>query len=1248
MLNRYLVPALMLALLIALLVPSTLGQEVNPEIDISQSSRVEEIREQEKSNLLEVHPFGATEAEKVPDSLDILGLTKMDISNNLVSKSEARSIEVAVDLGYEPDLDKLEWTFGGLPFEDWKKWTSGTNYDGDPFIYFEVEPYIDDGILDVCRISGVNRWATAAMIAEEAYPAGSDIVIIARGDDAGGWADGLAASFLSGVLDAPILLTAPNNLPGETVQALETLDAEKAYVLGGTGAISAGVEAALDNILDEVERIAGASREATAVQIAAKGGDTFETAIIVQGRAPADSMLVGPLARAHGFPILLVNRDYIPAATEAAVAAFEIENLIVVGGTGVISASVYNQLAGMVDSIERWSGADRFATSVAVASECHADDAFTIVGGFSLADAVGAATLEKPILYVERNSIPLVVKEYLDGVVHPKTSFCILGGNAAVSAEVEAELRTLISNGDGLLKATVKFDLPYDRTNLSVRSVRVRILDLIGNYYLQVKDTDTNIRASALMTLNVYDSFRTYDQIKPELMDIFGRAKHGRYLEYQSLGYSVEGREIPFVVIAQDASDIDHYLDDFLPQMLENPASLQALIDNETIGDYKIPMWINNVHPDEPPGVCAQIDLIEMFATQDYITFNMTDDDYGAGEPFEVVLDVDEVLDNIILLFNITNNPDGRYNMTRGNVLGFDLNRDYGFQTQVETRAVVENIAKWTPISLLDLHGFVTGFLIEPCTPPHEFNLEYDLYLDSALEQAHRMGNAGVANTTGFGTDSYFIPRETWPDGWDDGTLSYTPMYAMQHGALGHTIEMPQLNEENNTLMIYTVLGAIDFTMEKKDELFYNQLEWFRRGVEGLDLADVVDPYFVDPDGNSIGRPRDPHDSFFPDYYVMPLGEEQKNDLEAFRMVETLLRNGIKVHMLNADVGDHDEGSLVVDMRQAKRGLANAFLYQGPDFSEWANMYAEVVAAYPHLRGFDIQEVREGLVFEGLLEEITEAIMPETQVPAAADYYILQTVNNDTILAVNKLLDAGMTVEMIMDNGDGYVMGDFLVSAAGLNMVKDDLYLEVLGLDEPTMNREALVKPEVAAYGWQAQFVIDELGFEKVALEAANVIVDDFGYANSSWMKDRIEEGVPYIGINGYAARDLVTSGLLPGLDRITTRFSHEGTLHSVLDTNSVVTGRYQENEILYTQSGTWLSDVPDTSVVLASLADDEDFFVAGWWPGYEGAQGSPFIITDDSGDARITLFTGDVTNRAHPKHQFRMLANAIYLSALE
>ena len=159
--------------------------------------------------------------------------------------------------------------------------------------------------------------------------------------------------------------------------------------------------------------------------------------------------------------------------------------------------------------------------------------------------------------------------------------------------------------------------------------------------------------------------------------------------------------------------------------------------------------------------------------------------------------------------------------------------------------------------------------------------------------QAHAMGKAGIGSTR---YESFIIPRDDYESGWDDGSPVYTPMYAMHHGALGHTIEIPDINEHSCKALIACGLAAAKFALDNKDELYNNQLEIFRRGVENIDAKELVDKEFVDGNGNVVGRPRGDNDNFFPEYYVIPVDPSmQKNILEAHLMVDYLLRNGILV-----------------------------------------------------------------------------------------------------------------------------------------------------------------------------------------------------------------------------------------------------------------------------------------------------------------------------------------------------------------
>ena len=53
---------------------------------------------------------------------------------------------------------------------------------------------------------------------------------------------------------------------------------------------------------------------------------------------------------------------------------------------------------------------------------------------------------------------------------------------------------------------------------------------------------------------------------------------------------------------------------------------------------------------------------------------------YGANPKF------DDILNHVILVFNVIQNPDGRVAGTRANGNGFDMNRDFLTQSQSEVR----------------------------------------------------------------------------------------------------------------------------------------------------------------------------------------------------------------------------------------------------------------------------------------------------------------------------------------------------------------------------------------------------------------------------------------------------------------------------------------------------------------------------------------------------------------------------------
>ncbi|UJH70604.1 M14 family zinc carboxypeptidase [Ornithinimicrobium sp. INDO-MA30-4] len=136
------------------------------------------------------------------------------------------------------------------------------------------------------------------------------------------------------------------------------------------------------------------------------------------------------------------------------------------------------------------------------------------------------------------------------------------------------------------------------------------------------------------------------------------------------IGESVEGRDLLLVTVTDPAADDD------LPVVL----------------------FTANLHGDEWEGSDAALQLIEDLATS-------TDEAEVAW------------LESTRVSFVVTANPDGRFNNTRENAAGIDLNRDFMTASQPETQALRDVVIEQQPLALVDLHGYVNGTLVEPTTP---------------------------------------------------------------------------------------------------------------------------------------------------------------------------------------------------------------------------------------------------------------------------------------------------------------------------------------------------------------------------------------------------------------------------------------------------------------------------------------------------------------------------------------------------
>jgi len=94
----------------------------------------------------------------------------------------------------------------------------------------------------VSRVAGVDRYATAVAISQAYFSPGVPAVFLATGTN---FPDALAGSAVAGLVEGPVLLTTPTSLPAAVASEITRLAPSKVYILGGTGVVSAAIEAQL-------------------------------------------------------------------------------------------------------------------------------------------------------------------------------------------------------------------------------------------------------------------------------------------------------------------------------------------------------------------------------------------------------------------------------------------------------------------------------------------------------------------------------------------------------------------------------------------------------------------------------------------------------------------------------------------------------------------------------------------------------------------------------------------------------------------------------------------------------------------------------------------------------------------------------------------------------------------------------------------------------------------------------------------
>lgn len=306
----------------------------------------------------------------------------------------------------------------------------------------------------IVRLGGADRYETAAIASAHNFPQ-ARTVILATGTD---FADALSSSGLAGVYSGPVLLTRPNALPSVTRAEILRLGASEVVIVGGTGAVHAGVANTVRGLGVTVRRIGGVDRYETSTLIASEvlarrsGAPFAGQAFFARGDLFADAVSLGPLAYSSRTPIILVRPNSVPATTRAFLARNAFTVGLVAGGTGAVSEGVFSELRGRIPGLTRAAGLTRYDTAVAVVSwgVTRGIVEYTTVGvatGVDFADALTGGVA----IGANRGAILLSTKARLSsstgmaigGAYRDIREIQIFGGTGALSLEVQSGLSAL-------------------------------------------------------------------------------------------------------------------------------------------------------------------------------------------------------------------------------------------------------------------------------------------------------------------------------------------------------------------------------------------------------------------------------------------------------------------------------------------------------------------------------------------------------------------------------------------------------------------------------------------------------------------------------------------------------------------------------------------------------------------------------------------------------------------------------------
>lgn len=323
------------------------------------------------------------------------------------------------------------------------------------------------------RIGGSDPAANAAGAALAVFPSTTPsqrpaaVTLVGEED----WPGAIAASVLMAPpVRAPLLFSAPGELPEASEEALAALDPQGSKDTGGASLFAVG-SIALPSGAGKTTRVDSGDPASAAAQIATLrerlSGAPPAHILVASSSQPDFAMPAAAWAARSGDPVLYAEAGKLPPATAAVLKEHPKTPVFVLGPNAAISKGVLGEIAKISNQVKRVAGADPVANAIALARYSagsfgwNVNDpghGFVLARSDSAADAAAAAPLSAsgtwgPLLLTDSaDTLPAALRSYLLDVkpgytTDPTRAFYnhvwVIGDQDAISVEQQAEVNEL-------------------------------------------------------------------------------------------------------------------------------------------------------------------------------------------------------------------------------------------------------------------------------------------------------------------------------------------------------------------------------------------------------------------------------------------------------------------------------------------------------------------------------------------------------------------------------------------------------------------------------------------------------------------------------------------------------------------------------------------------------------------------------------------------------------------------------------